>query len=155
MVRLVWLALLLVFSYSLDWMFLRKLLRNWLAVILDSLGHQTTSLDVGQEVILRVDAALHSITANCTYSKLFFMIVPFWWRFGHRLSINLLRVTLLAIAAWLVNLVRLILGLHFDARGVSWTMAHTVPTILIHFSSLTVFVLLALHSDAAGGTEKK
>lgn len=151
MVRLAWLAVLVVFSYSLDWMFLRKLLRDGSAIILESLGHQITSLDAGPAVLLRVDSGLYSITADCTYVKLFFMIVPFLWRFGLPLSTNLRRLTLLAIAVWLVNLARIILALNFDVRGFTWTMAHTVPTTLIHLTSLMVFVLLALRSDCDRG----
>lgn len=146
-IRLLVLVLLIVVYYSHDWLFFRKLLRQEVAFILDSIGHRTAFIGSVSAVFLDVDSALYGISAECTYIRIFFMLAPFSWRFGLRLHINGLRLLMLAAAIWLADLVRVSLALHLDGLGLSWTLVHTIPDLLFQLVPQVIFTLKAMRSD--------
>ena len=147
--RLAAMALLIVAYVAVKWKPLRKGLRSGISFALQRLGHHVAYADTGPE-LLAVDAEPYEITANCTYLDLFLTLAPFCWRRALPPAVNLRRLSLLAAAVLLGNVVRVSLALHLNADGMPWGLAHTVPDTLIRSIAVGGCVIAAVRDDWEG-----
>jgi hypothetical protein len=97
--------------------------------------------------LLAVDDKAYAVSANCTYLDLVLTLAPLYWRRMLRAPTNLRRLSVLALGILLGNVVRTSLALHLNARGVPWTLAHTVPDTLIRSVAVGSCVVAAVQDD--------
>ncbi len=148
LLRLAVLGLLVAVYYALDWVALRLGLRHAVVAALALLGHHSVPLEDASGLDIAVaGAGRFAVTANCTYADLVLITAPFCWRFRRSLATNLGRLAALTAAVLSLNVVRVVLALHFFHRGATWYLAHDVPDLAIHYTAMIVLVLLALRSD--------
>lgn len=148
LLRLLGLGVLVFVYYALDWTLLRLGLREVIGFLMGFTGHAAMPVDSGKGIFLVVESGfLFEIGTPCTYVNLFLIAAPFCWRFQRSAADNILRLTILATAVQVFNVLRVLVALHFHLSGISWTLAHDIPDIAIRFVVISISVLLALRSD--------
>ena len=124
------------------------MLRSSVILILGLLGHFSTPIDIDDNIYLFLEnGQAFSITAYCTYIDLVLIMAPFCWRFQSSLATNVRRLAALAATLLTLNVIRVSLAMHFQQLNAPWQLVHTVPHLMIHFSAITIIVLLALRQD--------
>ncbi len=130
------------------WLPLRERLARALRWALGFLGNTAQVVETTSGPALWVDqAALYQITPNCLYLDVVLILSPFCWRFGKSLLANTWRLLLLWLAVLALNVWRVAIAVHMHGRGVSWVLAHTVPDVVLHTSTVLLAVALALRAD--------
>jgi hypothetical protein len=146
--RILALGILLALYESLDWGPLHRAVCAATAFALDLPGH--TAIPLASEArssVLLVDGALYRITRGCTYANLALTLAPFVWRVGLDLRANAFRLALLCSAIFLLDIARLMFGVHLHLAGWSWAAAHDLPNRLLRWSLVMSSVVFALRDD--------
>jgi exosortase/archaeosortase family protein len=147
-IRLLITVLLVIVYFGLDWTLIQVFVRDAVTRLLGLLGHKTLSFDaVDGPYILVGFKNTFSITAHCTYIDFVLILAAFCWRFNTSLVVNLSRLLLMATVIMALNIIRIVLAIHFHQTGVSWFFAHNVPHWIIQLSMVIPAVLIALKTD--------
>jgi hypothetical protein len=120
-----------------DWSWLRVLTTVTLVQISSMLGvpmHRT-----GADVISVAGISAQFVVA-CTMIDAFFGAIPLLWRTTVSWSQNLLRLSVVLVAVFGLNIVRLELGFISMTKGVPWWLAHEVVAGVAYFC-LYVFII--------------
>ena len=147
-IRLLITVVLVIVYFGLDWTYIQVFVRDAVARLLGSLGHNTLSLDAvdGPYILVGFKNAF-SITAHCTYIDLVLILAAFCWRFNKSLAVNVSRLLLMAIVIMALNIVRIALSIHCHQAGITWFLAHNLPHWAIQFSIVVSAVVIALKAD--------
>lgn len=145
--RLVILIILMLLYYNLNWYFLREVLNNVIAKILNISGQICITYNTGNSSYMLVNGNRYSITAHCTYLDLIFITAPFCWRYQLKLFTNLTRLAGFALVVFTFNIIRIIIALYLYHKGHPWDLVHNLPDILIHIIVITLCVCLAIRID--------
>jgi hypothetical protein len=113
-----------------DWSWLRVLTTVTLVQISAMLGVPMQRM--GADVI-RVAGISAQFVVACTMIDAFFGAIPLLWRTAVSWSQNLLRLSMVLVAVFGLNIVRLELGFIFMTKGVPWWLAHEVVAGVAYF----------------------
>jgi hypothetical protein len=133
---------------SSEWVPLCRLVCHASSLTLSKMGHDVTEHDDGRTCFLGVAPKVYAIRRDCTYLELALWCLPFWWKRGETIPVNLLRSMAMGCFIFMINLVRLMMSLHFHSQGTSWETAHEWPNRLIFCPLLATVVLIAWWRDA-------
>lgn len=116
--------------YLYDWSWLRVMTTVTLVQISAMLGvpMQRTGADV-----IRVAGISAQFVVACTMIDAFFGAIPLLWRTTVSWSRNLLRLSVVMVAVFGLNIVRLELGFIAMTKGVPWWLAHEVVAGVAYF----------------------
>ncbi len=129
-------AVFVILAHQLDWEGLRLLTAETLIRLSVFLGMPAARISFDT---IEVQGRLIQFVASCTFAEIFVGCVPLIWRFDFSVLRNLSPLPAVAVALFVLNVVRLELGLMANAHGVPWVLSHDVP---LGFVCFTVWVLV-------------
>jgi len=133
--------------YAVSWMPLRIELRDFLAFLLRSGGSAVMLATVDGSPVLRFPHGQIYLSPDCTYMDLVLILLPFLWRPGKALRLNLSCLVAFAVAVQLVNLARVSFCVWFMARGYPWFYIHELPDYLLYYPTVLVVFVWCLRRD--------
>jgi hypothetical protein len=113
-----------------DWSWLRVLTTTTLVQISAMLG--VSMQRVGPDAI-RVAGISAQFVVSCTMIDAFFGAIPLLWRTTVSWSQNLLRLSVVLVAVFGLNIVRLELGFISMTKGAPWWLAHELVAGVAYF----------------------
>ena len=147
LIRLVIMGL-LVASYCLfDWLFVREFLAVSVTTLLKTCGVPASCFNFKTGISIMTETGLFSITKNCTYLDLVFILVPLIWRTQLGFSTNVLRIGVMVPAIMAANALRIFLAIILTRYEVSWFLAHDILHYGIHLAAVAILAVRALRND--------
>jgi hypothetical protein len=129
-VRILLVAVFVAVSHLYDWLWLRALTTATLVQISEMLGvsMHRTAVD-----IIRVAGISAKFVVSCTMIDAFLGAIPLLWRTTVSWTQNLLRLAVVAVGVFGLNIFRLELGFIAMTKGAPWWLAHEVVAGLTYF----------------------
>ncbi len=144
-------AIAILAFYGIEWSWLRQLHVLWLQTALQALG---CAVQTGLHT-LTVNGRPFAISPDCTYVDLILCGLPLLWRVNRRWTANLSVLAAYAVAVALVNLARVLYGVHAFSHGVSLFWSHDLPDYVLWYPALGVLALLWLRSLGPRGCRRE
>jgi exosortase/archaeosortase family protein len=147
-IRLTILGCLMILFYTLEFLSLRSLFRGNVIAILGPLGYSTAPIDLdGKPYLVSEDGFVFAVTTACTYIDLIFIGWTFFWRFKKPVFDNVIRLAVIVLVLYAVNVVRVTFAFYAKHLGASWEYVHDLPDMAIHAGIVLVGLFLALWND--------
>lgn len=124
--------------YGSDWLWLRRLHVTWLQSTFQGLGCEVQAAGT----LLTVDGHRFQVDPDCTYVDLILCSLPLLWRVHRRPAANVVVMAAFATSVLVVNLVRVLFGVHGVTRGISLFWAHDFVDYLIWYPALGIVAFL-------------
>jgi hypothetical protein len=129
-VRVLLVAVFVAACHLYDWLWLRALTTVTLVQISEMLGVSMHRIAVD---IISVAGISAQFVVSCTMIDAFFGAIPLLWRTTISWTQNFLRLAVVALAIFGLNIFRLELGFVALTKGVPWWLAHEVVAGVTYF----------------------